>query len=325
MPDFKARQKKLRALMEKAGLDAVLATDEKDVFYYTGHMPSERAFLHLTPSHVKLFASGLDNEAEKKVKDVVFFRKLKEVASRLYGKVGVDYSVPAGTLLELRRLAKKAKLRDAGKLMKEPRSVKDKEEVGKIREAVRLSNAVLGSARPWGKAERDVANRIEIEFLKRGARRAYPVIVAAGANSYFVHHAPGRSRIKEDPVIMDAGAKVNDYCSDVTRTLLKGQDRRRKKLLEDAKGMQAEIIGFIEPGKKFGEVQRFWEGLMKRKGYKVFHAFGHGIGLDVHEPVDVIKEGSVLTVEPGIYTRRYGGYRIEDVVTIRKGKAKILA
>ncbi len=325
MPDFKGRQKELAALMGKEGLAMAVVSDCTDIFYYIGYRPAERALLILTPSGAKLFVGEIDNEAEDKAAaETVFCRKLVEVARHLSGRTGVDYGMPARSLMKLRRLAGKAKLVDAGKLIKEPRTAKDGEEMDSIERAVRLTKRTLAAASPWGKTEKDVAVRIEMEFLKAGAHKAYPTIVAAGKNSYYIHHVPGKGRVKGGPVIIDAGAKVDAYCADITRTLLRGGTDAQKKALEDVRNMQSEVIDFLEPGRRFGEVQKFWEGLMKRKGYRAMHAFGHGVGLEAHEQLDTIKAGSVLAVEPGVYIKGLGGFRVEDIVAVGKKKARVV-
>lgn len=308
-------------LIEGAGLRSVLVSGMKDIFYYSGYKTAG-AFLLMGGGEAKLFTRILCTEAPARPgASVRLYKKLEEVAAQLKGSVGTDYTMPAATLLRLRRLAK-CRLSDATKLIKEPRSVKETDELEKMRKAIRLTRKVFAATDPWGRTERDVAAGMEMAFLQKGARRAFPIIVASGSNAFYIHHIPTATKVTGGPVIMDAGARVEGYCADMTRTLTKGQEQRR--LLEEAKAMQAEILDFIEPGMKMAAVQKFWESLMRRKGYKVMHAFGHGIGLDVHERVETIKVGTVLAVEPGIYMHGAGGWRVEDIAAVKKSGAKIL-
>ena len=97
-----------------------------------------------------------------------------------------------------------------------------------------------------------------------------------------------------------------------------------KKIREDCLEIQAQVIDFIHSGMRFSEIQDYYVKLMGKKKYKVYHLFGHSIGLEVHETIDEIRNGAVVTVEPGIYFPGKGGCRIEDMVLIKNGKAKVL-
>jgi Xaa-Pro dipeptidase len=98
--------------------------------------------------------------------------------------------------------------------------------------------------------------------------------------------------------------------------------------VEDVRQMQQEIIGMVREGAAFGELQQRYEQLMKRKRYPVMHSIGHGVGLDVHERPfvgDVLRENTVITVEPGIYLKGLGGCRLEDMVLVKKGRSVVLS
>ncbi|MFH1294921.1 MAG: Xaa-Pro peptidase family protein [Candidatus Aenigmatarchaeota archaeon] len=316
---YRARQRKL------AGGGSFLITDKKDVLYYTGFLPSSTSFLLITKSRTRLFVSSLDNEAVKARAETSFYRDAKDIAATLKGRVGLDYDMPAAVLLRLRRLAKKAKFYDGTAKIKQPRAIKDGWEIGKIKEAVRLASGIQDSIDMWDKTERKVAEEIEIALLEAGTRKAFDPIVSSGLATQYIHTTPRETVIRDSPVLIDMGAVVSGYHSDRTRMFLKNPTPRQKSMLEDVKEMQGQIIDFISPGKTFKEIQEFWENLMVKKGYGVMHSFGHGVGLDVHDPLNTIANGSVLTVEPGIYSQRHGGFRVEDIVAVRAGKAKILA
>lgn len=317
MPNFRARQRGL------ASKGRFLLTDKRDILYHTGFLPTSKAFLLISRSGAILFASELENEAVKARADVVFYRKLDDVAKRLRGRMGMDYGISAGMLLAFRRKVKKARFHDATKEIKGQRQVKDSGEIEKIRKAVRIGATIQDGLRPWGRTESAVANEIKLKLLKANSREAFPSVVAGGRESCYVHHNPGQKRMSKDPVLIDMGAVVEGYHSDRTRMFLRRPSARQRKILEDVKEMQMAIIDFIQPDMKYEEVQRFWEGRMRKKGYGILHSFGHGVGLEIHEPVEILKRGTVMTVEPGVYSRVHGGFRIEDIVVVGK-KARIL-
>ena len=124
------------------------------------------------------------------------------------------------------------------------------------------------------------------------------------------------------------GVRYNGYCSDITRTFCLRPDSKKKKISENVSFIQQEIIDSIKEGLSFDYVEKIYENLMKKNSYSVFHSFGHGVGLSPHErPVkkDILRNGMILTVEPGVYIKNLGGYRIEDMIVIKNGKAKVIS
>ena len=161
-----------------------------------------------------------------------------------------------------------------------------------------------------------------------GAKPSFDTIVASGKHSAFVHHKPDRNVIKQgDLAIIDIGAVFNGYCSDMTRTLCSKPGPKERRIMENISGIQAELIDGVSEGVKYDEMEKKYESLLRKKGYRLMHSFGHGIGIGVHErPAkgDVLKAGMVITVEPGAYIKGFGGCRMEDMVLVRKGSPRIL-
>jgi len=331
-PDFRNRVRNLQKLIKRNRLGAAMLTDPSDIFYYTGLDTDDSAFLVVDTdsSKPKLFVSPLNNNAEGlKTADVSFLRDLKEIRDLLkrYGPVGFDERNLNVHVFS--RLRQGTDLRPACCVIREPRMVKDSYELRQIRKAVGITLGILGELGTGGKTELEIAAEIENRTREAGLCSAFPPIVSSGKNSFFIHTKPTKRRIKSsDLVILDMGVRYNGYCSDITRTLCLRPDKRQKKIMEDISLVQGEIIGSIKDGAGFNEIEGLYEKLMEKHGYRVFHSFGHGIGLSPHErPLkgDVLREGMVLTVEPGVYIRNFGGCRIEDMILVKRNRAEVLS
>ncbi|MFH1364184.1 MAG: M24 family metallopeptidase, partial [Candidatus Aenigmatarchaeota archaeon] len=155
--------------------------------------------------------------------------------------------------------------------------------------------------------------------------RSFKTIVATGRNGQFIHYTPKSTKImKGELTVIDMGAKVNRYCSDISRTIHKGIGSGKKRLYEDITEIQGKIIDIIETGMSLDELQDAYISMMKSRRHEVKHFVSHGIGLSVHEKVDELKPGMVITVEPGVYTNK-GGCRIEDMILVKKSGVKVLS
>ena len=330
--DFPSRIKKLRALMEKNRLEACLLNSKNDVYYYTGKDIGDSCFL-LVPKNSKpcIFVTSLSNDIES-TKDFnsIFIKEVSDISRRLkrFKRIGFDeYSTNYKVFSELKKSG--PVLRPAASIIKEPRMVKDEWEMKQVAEAAAIARKIMSSlGEISGMSETEVSESIESSFRKAGAKPSFDTIVASGKHSAFVHHKPNRIVIKQsDLVIIDTGVIFSNYCSDMTRTFCKKPGPKEKRIMENISEIQAELIDMAREGVKYDDLEKRYESLMKKKGFKILHSFGHGIGLNVHERPskgDVLKSGMVITVEPGAYIKNFGGCRIEDMVIVRKGRPEIL-
>lgn len=327
------RALKLRKIMSSAGLDAVLLTSVNDIFYYTGReaMKDDLTLL-LVPARgtSRLFPSPLSNEIKGGKHLIVrpltggWERFRKEISG--YNKIGFD-DRNTSFYLYSRMFSKGQEWRPFSSEMKSPRKVKDDGEVGQIMKAIAVAKKCFG-IRLTGRRETDVASEIEATIRKHGAEPSFSPIVSSGSNSGFIHHIPGSSKLGTGLNIIDCGAMVGGYCSDLTRTLSFSRSAFSRKVLWDVESMQGELIDMISPGIKFSDVQKRYEELMKKGGYRLYHSFGHGVGLSVHEGPggdDVLEPGMVLTVEPGVYEEKRGGCRIEDMIIVTRDGCRNLS
>lgn len=211
------------------------------------------------------------------------------------------------------------------------RAVKDEEELACIREAARIADATMAYLRRRlrpGMTEREAAWLAE-QYLRThgGDDVAFDVIVASGPNAAMAHHHPGDRRLKVgEPIIVDLGARVDSYHSDITRTFVLGRmPRRFRELYTIVLRAQEVAIRNMRAGMPGKEIDALARAVIEEAGYRdaFGHGLGHGVGLEIHEkpsagPIaeDPVPAGAVLTVEPGIYISGWGGIRVEDMVVI---------
>lgn len=206
---------------------------------------------------------------------------------------------------------------------------KTAKELANIKRAIDVTDRIFRELdNPFGRSERDVAREIRARAKRLGAGLAFQPIIASGRNAGYVHHKPGQKIVREyEPVIFDIGFKVGGQCTDVTRMHMpkaKGGKKFRR-FYRDALEMQRKCIGKAVAGRSLKGINELYKKLMKRKGYKVKHSIGHGVGSRVHERVKgPLKPGMVITIEPGVYERKKYGLRVEDMVLVTRGRPKIL-
>lgn len=186
-----------------------------------------------------------------------------------------------------------------------------------------------------GQKEREVANWIKNELKKHRARPAFRIIVASGKRSAKPHGFATHKRIRKgELVVVDFGAVYNGYCSDITRTFFVGKPTaKQRKVYNIVKKAQEKAIRAVKAGREGREVDEAARAYIKQKGFgKYFiHNTGHGIGRKVHEAPKLSKDnrnrlrvGQVVTIEPGIYIKGWGGVRIEDMVLVTKKGCQVL-
>jgi Xaa-Pro aminopeptidase len=225
------------------------------------------------------------------------------------------------------------------KLINEVRAIKSKKELANIIRAQSISELVLRYAVSklyTGITEIQVSNLIKKSYISHGVDvLAFPPIVAFGKNTANIHHEPGKTKLKKgDTIMLDFGGTVNQYCSDMTRTFFWGEpSAKQKKVYNDVLEAQNRAIKKIMSGEKRASViDKVARGFLAKKYKNNFqHGLGHGIGTVIHEwpnfkpkSKDILPAGCVMTVEPGIYLKGYGGVRIEDMVLITKNGCKNL-
>ena len=220
------------------------------------------------------------------------------------------------------------------------RSIKDSDELALLQRAIDASDLAMERVCPAiteGMTEREVAWRMEMAMRDAGADGiSFDTIVAAGPNGAMAHHMPTDYVIKRgEPIVIDMGAKVGGYCSDITRTVVVGEpDEMFHKIYNIVLDAQLTAIRDVKTGMNGEEADKLARDVIADAGYgdNFGHSLGHGVGLAVHETprvsprsTDPLDVNSVFTVEPGIYLSGWGGVRIEDIVILGEGGATPLS
>ena len=266
------------------------------------------------------------------------------LAGKTVGLSAADFSLAAAEALKkaVRSLPapQRPRLVAAVGVIEDLRKRKEPGELAAIQRAVDIADQACEAAMDAlraGMTELQVADVIEREVKARGAEGiSFQTIVAAGPWAAMPHASPRKEAIHEgDMVVIDMGAIYQGYCSDLTRTAVLGAaDARFREIYEIVHEAQQRAIEGVEPGMPGAAAHALAQDVIARAGYgdHFGHGLGHGVGLEVHEAPylgpssqDVLEEGMVFTIEPGIYLPGWGGVRIEDVVVLEHGKARVLS
>ena len=222
----------------------------------------------------------------------------------------------------------------------EGRVFKDQRELALLQRAIDASDAAMEAVCPnitAGMTEKEVAWRMEMAMRDFGADGiSFDTIVASGPNGAMAHHRPSDRAIQAgEPIVIDMGAIVEGYCSDITRTVVVGEpDETFHKIYDIVLGAQLTAINTVRPGMTGEDCDDLSRAVIAEAGYgdNFGHSLGHGVGLAVHEnprvsprSPDKLEPNMVFTVEPGIYLTGWGGIRIEDIVVLGDDGAKVLS
>jgi Xaa-Pro aminopeptidase len=336
-----ARRHALRALLAHADLSALLVTKPVNVRYLTGFSGSHGALLLLHDRTLFFTDRRYEQQAAAEVPgaEVVLVPGdlIAGVASVLRAAGdGLGFE-PAGLTWgdgqRLRAAVPGNAVVPAPPLVEDLREVKDDREVAAMREAARLGSEALAELLQRLKAgvtEREVALTLELSLRRLGGDGlAFDPIVAFGEHAAEPHHRPDGRRLRRgDFVKLDFGARVDGYCSDMTRTVVFGRaSQRQREVYEVVHRAQAAGLDCLRAGVPVADVDRACRDTIAAAGLgEAFaHPTGHGVGLEIHEAPRLrrgapgrIEAGTPVTVEPGVYLPGFGGVRIEDLAVVRR-------
>ena len=304
-------------------------------FYYFSGTDISNSFLLIEGKKKTLLVSELEEPGARKsfkgkieVMDDFYPYLQKELKGK---KVKIDGVKLSAKIFE--KLSKFCKPTDASAELYEKRMIKRKDEIEKIKKAVRLTNEILDSLDvSRGTTENDVKQQVLKYFFDNGVEPAFKPIVASGSNTAIPHHSPTNARIT-DFALIDCGAKFDNYCSDLTRCFAvkhTESSEREGKLYQQLHEVFDMIIDEIPSLHTGGELAKFTNQLMEKKGFpRMIHAIGHGVGLDIHEfprlssKYDDKLKGTVFALEPAVYYKTYGA-RFEETVYYDGKKVRVL-
>ena len=345
-----ARQDAVMEALAERGLGALIVTDLANVRYLTGYVGSNGIAL-VGPRGRKLVTDSRYAVAAREQArgvEVVIGRRdlLGDVAAALPSVAGEG---PAGVEAESLTLARHARLaamlegvvlEPTTGLVETLREVKDPGELEAMREAAAVVDRALAAVLARGivgRSEREVAFALHAAMLEEGAERpSFDTIVAAGPRGARPHAVPGPEPIPAGTlVVIDLGAVVDGYCSDMTRTVATGPlPDRLAEIYAVCLRAQEAAVAAARGGMGAAELDAVARAVIADAGYAdaFGHGLGHGVGLAIHEAPGVrpesgasLRAGMAVTIEPGIYLEGEGGVRIEDLVVLGDEGCEVLS
>jgi Xaa-Pro aminopeptidase len=346
------RKKRAAAAAKAAGVDGLLVTHLPDVRYLSGFTGSNAALV-LAGGRVVLFTDGrytAQAKAEAPRTRVVIEKKPAVLAACEWmeaagvKRCGFDAAQTTVAALEQMRKAVSAKVRRGmfvavGSLVAGMREVKDADEIARMRVAAllgcRLFDGMLGYLRS-GLTEIEVAAELEHAARLKGAEAmSFETIVASGERSALPHGRASSAKLpKRGFVTLDFGVILDGYSSDMTRTVHLGKALPgEREVYDSVLEAQETAVASVAPGLTAGEVDEAARSVLRRAGLDKYfsHSTGHGVGLEIHEgpkiaakQAQVLEQGMVITIEPGVYMPGKFGLRIEDMVLVTATGGEIL-
>ena len=347
--DYKDRINSIRKSISKSDIDTAFISSKDNIRYYSG-FTGTLAFLLITENKsIIITDSRYTVRAQEESPDYEIYQLksgdnwIKNSTDQIKSKViGFEGNFVSFNMLnQLKERANKDLIwKDYSEQISKERVVKSKSEVEKIEAAISISDRAFNAVSKEikvGMTEREIAWEIEKEMRILGAESiSFDTIVASGLNGSKPHHSPTNKQISNgEAITIDMGAKLNGYCSDLTRTIFIGKpDEKFKKIYNIVLRSQLISIETAKDGMTGEEIDKISRDIISEEGFGEYfgHSLGHGVGLEIHENPGVgpnskneITPGMVYTIEPGIYIDGWGGIRIEDMVLMTDNGNKLLS
>lgn len=353
-----SRVEKLRILLREQNLDAVFISSLPNITYLThfsGFGTEDRdGFLLITKKHQYIFTHGIYTEAvEKEIKEFTLIPMQRENPLNTAIKTLIDkhHIKQMGfesfdlKVNEYERLIKTIdkKILFATDLISTLRMIKTTEEIKAIQKSCELGDEAFTfilKTITAGITEKELETELEFFIKRHGADLTFSPVVAFGPNASKPHHVPTDQKLQHNSLILfDFGVKLDNYCSDMSRTVCFGKvSPKQKNVYQTVLESQNKAIDFLQRqlvnkkhivGKEVDAISRDY--LIQKRFASLPHSLGHGIGLECHEAPrltivsdEIIKNGMVFSIEPGIYLPDEMGVRIEDLFAVQNNKLKQL-
>lgn len=339
-------------LLKEQKINALIVTSPSNFVYFSGSfLDSNERLQAIVISQTGKPAMLIHEMSKEEIKHLDFFEnhywkdgenplQLLDRQLPASGTVAVDNYWPSQYLLELMEVSHNRLFVKSTSIIDALRLQKDNAEIMLLKSSAQIADEVMKQVirdiRP-GMTELDVADHITSLFSSMGVNRlSFTPIVAAGKNGAIPHHQPDETKILSgDVVVIDIGGVKDHYCSDMTRTILLGNnlDQEVNKVYEIVQRAQEEAIKAVKPGVSLCEIDKIARNIICNAGYgpNFTHRTGHGLGIDLHEAPFVthnneqlLKKGMVISIEPGVYVQGKFGVRIEDIVVVTSTGCEIL-
>ncbi|MGQ9681905.1 MAG: M24 family metallopeptidase [Anaerolineae bacterium] len=353
-----SRWERLRSRMAESEADAFLVTNPTNVRYLSGFTAGEDARLLITRDNQYIITDfRYYEQAERQAPAYTLCKMTQSLPAAFaelaqqtgFRRVAFEAADVSYSLYQELAKAEGIELLPIKDWVQTLRAIKSPEELAAIRRAVAIGDAAFAALpsmlRP-GITERELAWELEAFMRTHGAEDvSFPPIVAGGPNGAMPHAVPGeqvllgreahqRALVPGEPIVLDFGARVDGYCSDLTRTICVGQPGDRfREIHAIVLAAQQAAEAAIRPGMLGKEADKIARQVIVDAGYgEAFgHGLGHGVGLDVHELPNAsprgelaLEPGMTVTVEPGVYLPGWGGVRIEDLVVVTETGIEVL-
>ncbi len=346
---------RLQRILTSEKLEALFVTDQANVTYLTGFAglsPYERegflfvtkkdAYLLTFPTYFGLYKNGsnsfktLNITPEHRLTD-----HLNEITQgQKIKQVGVEKENLTLSEMESLKAKTEFEFRETAGLVERLREIKDEEEIGFISRAATITDSAFEFIKTKirkGATEHELALELEFFIKKKADDIAFSPIVAFDGNAAIPHYLPNNKEqiTNNNLILLDFGAKVAGYCSDMTRVIFWGTPKNEKiiSIYQTVLSAQQAALSELKVNKTGGQIDAIAKKVIQEAGFPEFmHGIGHGVGLNIHEAPrlrknssDVIKENMVVTVEPGIYIEGFAGTRIEDLVVLKEDGIEFLS
>lgn len=340
-----------KKLMENKGMESILVTNMLNVKYLTGFTGT--AGLALLVGDEKYFITDFryveqgKKEVEKNgfqliCENVSPLKKVGEILEeKNIKKLGIEnQSVTLDQLNSFMINFPSVEFINLDDSFLQEREIKSSEEIEIIEKSIEIAEKALEKVLPKikiGMKEVDVVAELEYEMKKQGASKAsFDIIVASNERSALPHGVASEKLIEEGFLTIDYGCFYKGYASDITRTFYVGKNpsEKHKEIYNIVKEANKRAILNVKPGITIHELDEIARGYIKEKGYGEYfgHGLGHGLGLQIHEYPFVsykaknkeLKDGMIITIEPGIYVPNFGGVRIEDDILVTRDGYRVL-
>jgi Xaa-Pro aminopeptidase len=348
LTEFEQRR---RAVVERLAvnkIEALLVSSPANLRYLTGYSGSNGLML-ITGAEERFFtdprygAEATSNITCKvQICKVPLINAAAAIAKRRkLKKIGIEPSwLHVAEYNELQgALPSGVELQPIASLVEDLRSVKSPEEISKIRHSVRVNSEAftrtLNRVRP-GVRENEIAAELDFQMRILGAEKtAFDTIVAAGPRSALPHAQPTKHPLGDKELLLiDSGAMVDGYASDMTRVAYAGTPPKRiREIYKGVAEAQLAAIDAVRAGVPVYKVDATAREVLKKHGFdkEFIHSTGHGLGLEIHEPPKIGKKqktrlqaGMVITIEPGAYIDGLAGVRIEDTVLVTERGCQVI-